>query len=99
MCSCMLSAVKGDMISKLSEKSTLGQEAIELCNRFDELHRPMLCIGGASDHCKYNSPSWDAMVDKMIPIARGMKDPDHSGQELPQISPLRPARQRTLPLE
>jgi hypothetical protein len=80
LCFCMLNAVKGDMISKFSEKSTLGQEVIELCNRLDEFHRPMRCIGGASDHWKYNNPGWDALVDKMVSIARSMGIPTITGE-------------------
>ena len=77
---CMLLEVNRSDVTAFSESSRVGMDIINLCRKLQELHRPMLVVGGADAIWKYNNPAWDTMVDKILLSGRGMDTPTISGE-------------------
>ena len=46
---CMLNEVSGDKITTVSERSSAGQDMLDLCQHLLKLYRPMLAVGGSSN--------------------------------------------------
>ncbi len=78
---CMLNEVRGSDITAFSESSRVGMDIINLCRKMQELHRPMLVVGGADAVWKYINPAWDAIVHTMVLIGRGLDIPTISGED------------------
>ena len=56
-------------------------EIINRCRKLQELHRPMLVVGGADVIWKYNSPAWDTIVRKIALNGRNTDTPTISGED------------------
>ena len=76
---CMLSDVVGDDVNGFSETSTVGNDLRDLCTRLSRFRRHNLIIGAAADIWGF-AIGWDAMVEKMVMMARSLGIPTIAGQ-------------------
>ncbi len=78
---CMLSKMKKKEIAWWAEDTRVAIEILRLCVHMRQLKRPMLVLGGSAKLWGYTN-DWDRLVEEVVAVAWGPRDPYDYRREL-----------------